>query len=135
MFESLLLFLFSERLACLFFIRFIIRRIQRYFRLKPRKEFLCLLLILFLAIDALNVQARIYQQAQGQEQEEHLERWEVGHLHTSEIVANHVTRTQYQVADAAEHTPIAQTPDIQIKQDGILERIAAYLADCPQRGQ
>ena len=85
-----------------------------------------LFLILFLAIDALNVHARIYQQAQGQEQEEHLERWEIGHLHTSEIVTDHVARTQYQVADAAEHTPIAQAPDIQIKQDGILERIAAY---------
>ena len=43
------------------------------------------------------------------------------------IVANHVARTQYQVADAAEHTSVAQAPDIQIKQDGILERIATYL--------
>ena len=77
-------------------------------------------------IDALNVHARIYQQTQGQEQEEHLERWEVGHLHTSEIVADHISRTQYQVSDATEHTPVAQAPDIQIKQDGILERIAAY---------
>ena len=103
--------------------------------LNREKKFLRLLLILFIAIDALNVQARLYQQAQGQKQKEHLERWEVGHLHTSEIVANHVTWTQYQVADAAEHTPIAQTPDIQMKQDCILERIAAYLADSPQRGQ
>ena len=108
------------------YLLLIIRRIQRCFRLKSRKEFLSLFLILFIAIDALNVHARIYQQAQGQEQEEHLERWKVGHLHTSEIVADHISRTQYQVSDATEHTPVAQAPDIQIKQDGILERIAAY---------
>ena len=35
-------------------------------------------------------------------------------------------RDRYQVSDATEHTPVAQAPDIQIKQDGILERIAAY---------
>ena len=82
---------------------------------------------MFIAIDKLNVQARIYHQPQGQEQEEHLEGWKVRHLHATEIVANHIARTQYQVADATEHAPIAQAPDIQEKQERILERVAPYL--------
>ena len=118
--------LFSEQYAILFFIRFIIRRILRYFRLKARKDLLSFLFILFVAIDKLNVQARIDHQPQSQKQEEHLEGWEVGHLHATEIVADHVAWTQYQVANAAEHAPIAQAPDIKEKQDGFLEGIAAY---------
>ena len=92
LFELLLFFLFSEllaslfrnlllRLSLLFFIGCFILRLC-YFGLKAGKECLSLLLILFVAIDELNVQARIYHQPQGQQQEEHLERREIGHLHT-----------------------------------------------------
>ena len=85
-----------------------------------------LLLILLHAVYALDVQACFYQNRKGEKQEEHLEGWEVGHLHASEIVAYHVARTQQKVADTAEHTAIAYTPDIQKQQEGFLEGIAAY---------
>ena len=85
-----------------------------------------LLLILLHAVDALDVQACFYQNRKGEKQEEHLEGREIGHLHASKIVADHVARTQQKVADTAEHAAIAYAPDIEKQEESLLEGIAAY---------
>ena len=45
-----------------------------------------------------------------------------------QMVADHVARAQQQVANAAEHAAVAHAPDVEIQQQRILKRIAAYLA-------
>ena len=67
----------------------------------------------------------LYDERECCEQEEHLERWEVGRLHAVQVVVDHVTRAQYQVADGAEHAAIADAPHIEKQQESVLERETA----------
>ena len=75
---------------------------------------------------ALDVQAGVDQNGESNEQEEHLERREIGHLHSAEIVADHVAGAQHQVAERTEHTTVAKSPHVEKQKQGILERVAAY---------
>ena len=53
------------------------------------------------------------------------ERRKVGHMHTSQVVADHVARSQKQVPNGAEHAPVTQTPDIDKQQKGVFKGVTA----------
>ena len=121
-------------LSCLFWRVLLVIRFLSFFLcillfiVRKSEDLVIRLLVHYTAVDALDVEARIDNQRQRAEQEEHLEGWEVGHLHTPEVVAYHVAWAQYEVANAAEHAPVAQPPDVEVEQEGVLKRVADYLA-------
>ena len=78
-----------------------------------------------------DVHAALNEQRERCQQEEEFEGREIGHLHAREVVANHVAWAQYQVANAAEHAPVANAPDVKEQQKGFLKRIAADLGRLP----
>ena len=74
----------------------------------------------------LDVEAGANEDREHKTQEEQLKRGEIGHLHASQVVADHVSWTQDKVAKGAEHTAVTQPPHLQKEQEGVLDGISAY---------
>ena len=67
------------------------------------------------------VHSAFYEQRESSQQEKHLEGREVCHLHALQIVANHIAGPEQQVAYAVPHASVAESPDVDEKQECGLE--------------
>ena len=72
------------------------------------------------------VEAAVHDERESGEEEEHLERREVGALHAAQVVADHVAGAEDEVAHAVDHALVAQTPHVDEEEKHGLERIAAH---------